>query len=60
MQQLTANGSPKRSTIEAIVIRSDGTRENLGVISFYHRDWRKRLAWRLRHLHPRVLQYALT
>ena len=44
---LTAK-SVQKATIEATVIRADGTREELGVVSYYHRNPLKRLAWRLR------------
>lgn len=33
------------ASIEAVVIRKDGTRENLGVVSYYHRNPLKRAAW---------------
>lgn len=33
------------ATIEAVVIRKDGTRENLGVVSYYHKSPIKRALW---------------
>lgn len=39
----------KQTTIEAVVIRADGTREDLGVISYWHRNPLRRLWWRIRH-----------
>ncbi len=36
------------ATIEAVVIRADGTRENLGEVSYWHRNPLKRLVWRIR------------
>lgn len=42
-----ATGKVKSLQIEAVVIRADGTREDLGVVSYYHRNPLRRLAWRL-------------
>jgi hypothetical protein len=39
----------KQVQLEAVVIRADGTVENLGVVSYYHRNPLRRLAWRLRN-----------
>ncbi len=36
------------ATIEAVVIRADGTRENLGEVSYWHRNPFKRLLWRVK------------
>lgn len=36
-----------RAQIEAVIIRADGTREELGVISYYHKSWWRRMLWRL-------------
>jgi len=33
-------------SVEATVIRADGTREELGVVSFWHESWYRRVAWR--------------
>ena len=35
------------ASIAATVIRADGTIEELGVISYYHKNPLRRLAWRL-------------
>jgi hypothetical protein len=40
----------KEASISAVVIRADGTREDLGVISRWHRNPFKRLWWRIRHV----------
>jgi hypothetical protein len=45
MPEQNAQGSVKELTIEAVVIRKDGTREDHGIISYYHRNPLKRLAW---------------
>lgn len=34
---------------EIVVIRADGTREDLGVVSYYHRNPLRRLVWRIRN-----------
>lgn len=36
------------SSIEAVVIRADGSKEDLGVVSYWHRNPLRRLVWRLR------------
>lgn len=38
----------KEASIEAVVIRADGRREDLGVVSYWHRNPLKRIAWNLR------------
>lgn len=43
-----AKGKPKEITIEAVVIRADGTREDLGVVSYWNRDPLKRFLHKLR------------
>ena len=43
-----AKGGVREVTIEAVVIRRDGTREDFGVVSYYHKNPLKRLIWRLR------------
>ena len=35
-------------SIEAVVIRKDGTREDLGTISYWHKNPLRRLIWRMR------------
>ena len=35
------------ASIAAVVIRKDGTREDLGVVSYWHRNPLKRLKWAL-------------
>jgi hypothetical protein len=37
------------ASIEATVIRADGTREELGVVSYWHRRWWRRAWWKLTH-----------
>jgi hypothetical protein len=38
----------KQATIEAVVIRADGSREDLGVVSYWHKNPLRRLLWRIR------------
>jgi hypothetical protein len=40
---------PVEASIEVKVIRANGTVEDHGVVSYYHRNPLKRLLWRLRH-----------
>lgn len=42
-----ATGRVKSSQIDAVVIRIDGSRQDLGTIAYYHRNPLRRLAWRL-------------
>jgi hypothetical protein len=44
---MEAKSSVKEATIEAVVIRANGDREDLGVVSYWHKSWYRRLAWRL-------------
>jgi len=38
----------KESSVSAILIRADGTREDLGVIAYYHRNPLKLLWWNVK------------
>jgi hypothetical protein len=40
---------PQSVSLEAVVIRADGTREPQGQIAYWHRNPLKRFAWRVRH-----------
>ncbi len=42
---MQASGKPKEASIRARVIRLDGSVEDLGVISYWHRNPLKRLWW---------------
>ena len=48
MSDHTAKASPNIS-LEAEVIRADGSREFLGTIAYHHKNPLRRLAWRLFH-----------
>lgn len=43
-----AKSDVKQGQIEAVIIRADGTRENLGVISYYNKNWFKMFLWNLK------------
>lgn len=35
--------TPKQTAISAVVIRADGTRENLGIVAYHHKNPLRRL-----------------
>jgi hypothetical protein len=43
----------KEQSISAVVTRSDGTVEDLGVISYWHKNPFKRLAWAVKQAFSR-------
>ncbi len=45
MSEQTAKGEIKEASIEVTVIRADGSREERGVVSYYHINPLKRAAW---------------
>lgn len=46
MGEMNAAANVKQASLSAVVIRADGTREDLGVISYYHRNPLKRLIYK--------------
>lgn len=46
---IRARSRPREMIIDAIVIRADGSREDLGRVAYWHRNPLRRLWWRLRH-----------
>ena len=50
MADVIATSQIKEAQIQAVVIRADGTREDLGVISYYHKNPLKRWIWRLKEM----------
>lgn len=48
--RLLSKSHVKEASIEAVVIRADGTVEDLGVVSYYHKNPFKRLRFRLMQL----------
>lgn len=49
MSTINVSVPAREATIELVVTRADGTVENLGVVSYWHRNPFKRLAWRVTH-----------
>lgn len=49
MSNVIVNVPAKQATIEMIVTRANGTVENLGVVSYWHRNPLKRLWWHIRN-----------
>lgn len=45
---IIANGKAREGSIEATIIRADGTIEPLGVVSYWHRNPIKRWIWHTR------------
>jgi len=52
MSMHVADSKVKQATIEVVVLRANGTREDLGIVSYWHRNPLKRLAWRLKLWRP--------
>lgn len=48
MSEVVAQGEVKEIVFEAVVIRADGTREDLGEISYWHKSPIKRYIHRMR------------
>lgn len=48
MGDIHAKADVKEASIQATVIRADGRIEELGVISYYHRNPLKRAMWALK------------
>lgn len=46
----------KSMSIEAVIIRADGTREDLGTITYWHRNPFIRMAWKFRELIKRIIR----
>lgn len=49
MTSQEAKSHIQEASIEAVVIRADGSQENLGVVSYWHRRWWRRTIWRITH-----------
>lgn len=47
---LITRAKVKEASVSLVVTRADGRVEDLGVVSYYHRNPLKRLAWRVRKL----------
>ncbi len=46
---LIAHTKPKEATISAVITRSDGSREDLGTVAYYHRNPLLQWWWNIRH-----------
>lgn len=44
---VVGKGPVREASISAVVIRADGTREDLGVVSYYHKNPLMRLKFKL-------------
>jgi hypothetical protein len=58
VSEQTARQGFKQASIDAVVIRADGTRVDLGTIAYYHRNPLRRWAWSLRKLGRRMVLRA--
>lgn len=47
MPHQMAKGKVKMASVDAVVIRKDGTREDHGTVSYWHRNPLRRWAWHL-------------
>jgi hypothetical protein len=47
---ITTSSNVKEAQIQAVVIRADGTREDLGTISYFHKNPLRRWFWRLKEM----------
>lgn len=45
--EIAAKGQLREASISAVVIRADGTREDLGVVSYWHKNPLRRAYWRV-------------
>jgi len=51
---IRARGGTKEMTINAVITRADGTVEDLGTISYFHKNPLRRLAFRVRQFFTRI------
>jgi hypothetical protein len=45
---MQVNGNAKELQLHAVVIKADGTIEDLGVIDYWHKNPIKRIIWRIK------------
>lgn len=48
LESLAGRGGLMRVTMDAVIIRADGTREDLGTVGYWHRNPIKRWGWNAR------------
>jgi hypothetical protein len=46
---MVANAEVQKAELRAVVTRADGTVEDLGVISYYHKNPLKRALWKVQY-----------
>jgi len=46
---MTGKNKIKMVSLDAVIIKADGTRIDLGTVSYYHRNPLKRWAWHITH-----------
>ena len=44
---MDAKSDLREASIAAVVVRADGSREDLGVVSYWHKSWFRRAIWRV-------------
>ncbi len=49
MSEMDAKAKMKEASIAVRILRADGHVEDLGVVSYWHKNPLRRLWWRLRH-----------
>jgi hypothetical protein len=49
---MDAKTGVREATIEAVVIRANGDREELGVVSYWHKNPVRRILWRVFQWRP--------
>ena len=45
---INTNAKVKQMELSAIIIRADGTKEDLGTIQYWHKNPLKRIIWRIK------------
>lgn len=48
MSKMIVPLNAKEAQISAVIIRADGTKENLGVVSYWHKNPLKRIFWSIK------------
>lgn len=48
--RMNVSSNIKCAELQAVIIRADGTREQLGSIAYFHSNPLKRLGWRLKKM----------
>ena len=48
MAEMIVPGNAKEAQISVVIIRADGTKEDLGVVSYWHKNPLKRIFWSIK------------